>query len=235
MGSILGTANQTGGNAHKGIILDFDGVILESNHIKAETFRRLFNQYPEHGDRIVKLHMDHGGMSRFEKFRIIYQDILQRSVDDAEVHRLSMEFGRLADEQLMACPFAPGALEFLKAYSTHYDLFIASGTPEDELQDLVSRRDLSRFFKGVYGSPRHKGEILRDILSENRWLPHQVLFVGDAIDDYNGAKEASVPFIGRVAPGAKNSFEEKEVEAIVSDLGDLNRRWQTLVSALSSR
>ena len=44
------------------LVLDFDGVILESNHVKAETFRRLFSQYPQNAEAIVKLHRDHGGM-----------------------------------------------------------------------------------------------------------------------------------------------------------------------------
>ena len=218
----------------KAIILDFDGVILESNQIKAEAFRQLFKAYPQHGDKIVELHLTHGGMPRHEKLRTIYREFLRKPLRNEELARLDARFRNLVEEQILECPFVQGAEEFLKAYHSRYALFVASGTPEEEMRDQIRLRGIHCYFRGVYGSPRHKGEILRDILSENSWQPLQVLFIGDAIDDYNGAKEASVPFIGRVAPGAKNPFDEKEVEAIVSDLEDLNRRWQTLASTLSS-
>ena len=224
-----GTSNSSQGHRIKGIVLDFDGVILESNHIKAESFRRLFSQYPQHGDRIVQLHADHGGMPRFEKLRIICHDIIQQTVDDAGIARLSKKLGELADEELMDCPFTPGALQFLKTYSSRYTLFIASGTPEDEMQDLTRRRGLDGFFKGVYGSPRNKGAILRDILAQNGWRPRQLVFIGDAIDDYKGAEEATVPFIARVAPGRRSPFDIRKVKLIVSDLGELDRRWQDCV------
>ena len=53
------------------IILDFDGVILESVSVKTEAFRTLFSFVPKHVDEIVQFHIDNGGMSRFDKFRYI--------------------------------------------------------------------------------------------------------------------------------------------------------------------
>ena len=154
----VGNSNSSQGQRVKGIVLDFDGVILESNRIKAESFRRLFRQYPQHGDKIVQLHADHGGMPRFEKLRIICRDIIQQPVDDAGIAKLSKKLGELADEQLMTCPFTPGALQFLKTYSTRYTLFIASGTPEDEMQDLTKPTRSGRLFqRRVRLSPETKG------------------------------------------------------------------------------
>lgn len=219
-------------NEVRGIVLDFDGVILESNQIKGQAFRRLFAQYPEHGDKIVKLHMEHGGMSRFEKFRIIHRDIIKKPIDHMEEMRLSSEFNKLTEKQLMICPFSPGALGFLELYARKLDLFIASGTPEQELRELIHRRELSKFFNGVFGSPKQKNEILGNILSQNDWDPRQIVFVGDAIDDYIGAKKVSVPFIGRVPSGSRNPFEKLDVHCIVSDLEDLSLRWDTVVAEL---
>jgi phosphoglycolate phosphatase-like HAD superfamily hydrolase len=210
------------------IILDFDGTILESNHIKAEAFRNLFKDYPEHGDAIVALHRARGGMSRFEKFRIIHRDIIQKPLDDIEMERLNQGFGRLVEEEIIACPFVPGAREFLEACSARYHLFIASGTPQDELQGLVKRRCMNPLFKGVYGAPRDKGQILKDILAENGWAPCQALFIGDAIDDYSGSVEARVPFIGRTGPDGANPFSQVKVKLLISDLAELHRQWTSL-------
>lgn len=76
----------------KAIVFDFDGVILESMDVKTRAFRDLFEDYPEHNDEIVRFHLDNGGMSRFEKFRIIYRDILSLPLSESEFERLSTKF-----------------------------------------------------------------------------------------------------------------------------------------------
>ena len=207
------------------IVLDFDGVILESNHVKAETFRRLFSQYPQHAEAIVKLHRDHGGMPRQEKLRIICEDILGVPIDADGIRRLSKEFGRLADDAMMTCPFTPGALKFLQTYSALCPLFIATGTPEDEMQQLIEHRGLGELFAGVYGSPRDKAAILRDLMANNGWRPSQIIFVGDSMDDYKGAQATSVPFIGRIAPGKADTFTGADISLIVESLAELHQRW----------
>ena len=89
---------------------------------------------------MIDLHRRHGGLPRRQKLRIICEDMLGLTVDDDEIQRLSIEYGRLADDAMMACPFTPGGQEFLQAYAPRYPLFIASGTPEDEMQRLVGRQ-----------------------------------------------------------------------------------------------
>ncbi len=216
------TANST----VKAIVLDFDGVILESNRIKAETFPRLFHQFPQHAEAMIKLHQDHGGMPRQKKLRIICEEILGQPVDDEEIQRLSRELGRLVDDAIIACPFTPGALEFLQTYSAKCPLFIATGTPEDEMQPLVERRGLASYLAGVYGSPRDKAAILRDVMDENGWRPEEMVFVGDSIDDYNGAQAVGVPFIGRVGPDKPFQFANAEVSLLVDSLEELHRTWR---------
>ena len=207
------------------IVLDFDGVILESNHVKAETFRRLFSQYPQHAEAIVNLHRDHGGMPRQEKLRIICEDIISLPIDEDSIRRLSKEFGRLADDAMMTCPFTPGALEFLQTYSVLCPLFIATGTPEDEMHPLIERRGLGELFAGVYGSPRDKAAILRDLMAEKGWRPSEMVFVGDSIDDYKGAHATGVPFVGRISPGKADIFAGAPVSLIVESLAELHQRW----------
>ena len=57
----------------KAIIFDFDGVLVESNHIKTEAFKELFQDYPQHLDEIVKYHVLNGGLSRYIKIQYIYK------------------------------------------------------------------------------------------------------------------------------------------------------------------
>jgi len=216
----------------KAIVFDFDGVILESVDIKTRAFRELFKDYPDHVERIVKLHLDNTGMSRFDKFKIICADYLGRPTDDGELSRLGEAFSRIVYQEILHCPFVPGAFEFLEKRSKQYELFLASATPQDELWDIVKGRGLDRFFKGVYGSPRRKDEILLGILVERKLRPEEVVFIGDAINDYRYAREALIPFIGRVPEGQANLFPKQHLVATIEDLQDLDDQWNLVLERL---
>ena len=77
------------------VIFDFDGVILESVSVKTDAFRSLFSFVPDHIDEIIEYHLSHGGVSRFDKFRFIYQDILKKDLSEEQFNFLSEEFAKL--------------------------------------------------------------------------------------------------------------------------------------------
>jgi len=216
----------------KAIVFDFDGVILESMDIKTQAFRDLFRDYPDHLDDIVRLHVENGGMSRFEKFRIIYRDFFKKPLDVKQLEELGARFSDLVFQKVLSCPFVPGAERFLEKYSQTHLLFVASGTPEPELVQIVEKRGLGRFFRGVYGSPRSKAEIVRQILAQQGLHPSEVLFVGDALGDYRSAAETSVAFVGRAPAGSQNPFPQEDVLTIVRDLRQLDQEWPRLARSL---
>ena len=41
------------------IVMDFDGVILESNGIKDDVFQEIFARYPDHLDAMMSFHQAH--------------------------------------------------------------------------------------------------------------------------------------------------------------------------------
>jgi phosphoglycolate phosphatase-like HAD superfamily hydrolase len=134
--------------------------------------------------------------------------------------------------RVMACPFVPGAEEFLTWSATHYALFLASGTPEEELQEIVDRRGLLQLFSGVYGSPRTKEEILQGIMADRTWSSSELAFVGDGLTDAQAAAQCGVPFIGRVAAGGEDIFRHETKLAIVEDLRHLRQVWSHLIGEM---
>lgn len=213
------------------IIFDFDGVVLESADIKTRAFALLFKEHEEHVDSIVDLHLSLAGVSRYEKFRLIYRDILDRPLDDAEMERLGEEFSRIALEEVLACDFVPGARQFLQRRHRTQALYVASGTPEEELRHIVRERGLERFFTGVYGTPAVKAEIARRILEETGAERHEAVFIGDATTDLEGAREAGVHFIGRRPADVPDPFAG-EAFPVVDDLEELGREWPRICARL---
>ena len=205
----------------KAIIFDFDGVICESIEVKKEAFRKLFLDYPEHLEEIVDYHMANGGLSRYKKFEYIYQKILKKDLSEEKSQELGRKFSEYGVEDVIASDFVIGAEEFLKKYSQRLSLFIASGTPEEEMVMIAKSRRLEVFFKGVYGSPKTKSEMVRKILTENHFKNYDVIFVGDAVNDYYGAQDNGVRFIGRLHKIYPNPFVPFGLKDTIDDLNDL--------------
>jgi beta-phosphoglucomutase-like phosphatase (HAD superfamily) len=180
----------------KAVILDFDGVILESCDIKTWAFGELFKEHPEYVDEIVEYHKKNGGVSRYKKFAYFYEELLKRPATDAEIEDLGERFSQLVFDEIKRCDPVPGAFEFLEDFSNRIMLFVASGTPDDELKAIVKGRGLDRYFQGVYGTP-------------------------DSETDYEGAIEVGVPFIARITDPITFSPKREDCLGIVEDMNGL--------------
>ncbi len=205
-------------------ILDFDGVILESADIKTHAFRALFAQHPGHVDAIVDHHLRNAGISRYEKFRHVLANILRQPVTDGQLAALGRRFSELIATEMEKAPFVPGALEFIQDYSRALRLYVASGTPQEELLALVAGKGLRPYFRGVYGSPATKPQILSEILAAESASCFEAVFVGDARTDYEAAKAVGVRFVGRATRESnENPFRDLAIPVLpdLSGLGSL--------------
>tara|TARA_Y100000310_G_scaffold313299_1_gene361502 strand:- start:863 stop:1495 length:633 start_codon:yes stop_codon:yes gene_type:complete len=189
------------------VFFDFDGVIVDSVPTKGEAFAELFREFgPEIEKKVVEYHFANGGISREEKFKYFFKEFLRKPLTQNHLTQLCQQFSDLVLEKVITAPFLPGvldALEQLKKDNT--SSFVVSGTPQDEIRYIVEQRDLSKYFQGVYGSPRKKGEIIKELLDENNLSQRKCLFIGDSLSDYEGAKETGVFFLG-IVPDLKKSI-----------------------------
>ncbi len=206
----------------KAVIFDFDGVILESAIIKTKAFGEVVKEYPkELADAFVAYHMSHMGISRHVKFKHFIEEILNEPFSDKKEKLLSDSFEQIVFEQVMKCPFVPGAKEFLEMNHTKYDFYIASGTPDEEMKRIVKGRELDIYFKGVYGTPLKKTEIIELILSQNDYKKDEVFFVGDASTDLYAANATGLIFIGRLTDDNTSLF--KDLQYKVTDLRQIGK------------
>jgi phosphoglycolate phosphatase-like HAD superfamily hydrolase len=189
------------------LLLDFDGVILESVELKIRAFLKIYeNEGPAKLAQILEYQRLHGGITRRLKFQYFETHIFGRSGDPAAVERLSAAYTRLVHDAVLACPFVPGAERFLQSAQSQVDLHVVSGTPEEELFDIVRRRRLSAYLKSVQGAPTTKPEGFARILAYNRYEPRRTLAVGDSTTEYSAAMDLDIPFLGVVPAGEPNPF-----------------------------
>lgn len=178
-------------------IFDFDGVILESVDIKTEAFIELFSEYPEHQDAIVRYHLENLGISRFHKFDWIYSELLQLDLDETQSGRLGASFSEIVLARILSCPFVAGAPQLLRDLQSKCLLFVASGTPQEELDHIVESRGIKHHFTEVCGTPRSKVDIISSIQSRFHLANDETLFIGDGMSDYAAAEETGIRFLAR--------------------------------------
>lgn len=191
----------------KTIVLDFDGVLVESVGIKDKSFELLFEGYPDHLDQIMQYHYSHNATIRFEKFEYVYKNILNLEYTDQIANELSKRFSELVFEQIIRCQSVTGADAFLNYFHKCLPLFIASINPSEEFARILKVRKLEHFFKRVYTYPWKKKDAIEDILDKEQNCKQDVIFVGDSPEDYEAAKAVGINFVGRLSNKSFNGFE----------------------------
>jgi len=181
----------------KVIIYDFDGVICDSVHVKTQAFVELYKDYGmDIQNKVKNYHIAHGGISRFEKIRYFQTELLNQVPDEETVSLMANRFADLVKEKVIASPYILGAKEFIEKNKNSSLQFICTGTPETEIIEIASRREIHNLFTGLYGAPKTKEFIINAILQETGAHGNECFFLGDALTDYNAAKSCNVPFIG---------------------------------------
>lgn len=179
------------------LILDFDGVIIESNAVKTEAFRWLFQEFPEHATAMMRFHETNISASRFVKFDHLLK-LLGRENDASLRNDIATKFsGRILNE-VTKVPMVAGSEEFLRTLWKKIPIYLASVTPEPELHQILNRRNLSHWFCGAYGCPPWtKADAIRAILVKEGTSTNDALLIGDSSGDQRAALETNIHFLAR--------------------------------------
>ncbi len=179
------------------IVFDCDGVLLDSVGIKTKAFSQLAEKFgSDIQAQFVAYHQANGGVSRVEKFKWLYHVLLRKEATEVELANMAAEFAHIIKIEMQKCPMVNGALEFLEAWHTKMPLYVCSGTPQVELQNILQQRRLDIYFQGVYGTPPEKAVLLQTIVEKSHILPEATLMVGDAITDFEAAQKNCTHFYG---------------------------------------
>jgi len=174
------------------VVFDFDGTLCDSVGIKTTGFYQLY--LDEHGPDFASVvrdyHLAHAGLSRYDKIRYVETELLDNNCDDDCVERVAARFSQKVENAVVEAPLFDGVREFLAAVTTDTRCAIASATPTDELRRITDRKDISRFFAAIEGSPRSKAAILIDLIARFDVDPDAVVMVGDQPSDAEGALRA---------------------------------------------
>ena len=200
----------------KTILWDFDGVIVDSMKIKGDGFKELFKEYDEQLTlQLEKFHYENGGVSRFEKIRYFYNDILKEDIVDERVKYLADNFANIIKKKLYNKDnLIEETVQFIQSYYKEYNFHIVSGAEHQELNNLCEHLGLAQYFISINGSPTPKDILIKNLLDKYGYEKNTTVMIGDSKTDYWAADANGIQFYGYNNPQLKQhgkyieNFEE---------------------------
>ena len=196
----------------KVLAFDFDGVLLESVTVKDQAFYDLFEDATiQEREKVLALHKRTPGIHRRDKISLLLTEALNREATPAIVNSALERFSKLVWDGLISCPEVAGVRKFLDEIPKQLPCYVVSAAPQDELRAVTEKRDFSKYFVDVWGSPPTKAELLQRIIMQEGVVPEEVTLIGDKSSDLKAAQTVGTGFIGRVLPGNETDFPEEVV------------------------
>jgi len=187
----------------KTFLFDFDGVLVDSAQIRADGYLDvLLPEYEAFEGEIRRYVEVHGGVSRFDKFRYIYEHILREELSKERFTQLCEAYAATVRDRVACAPEIPGVAVFLRKLPSDCTACIVSGSPEIELRGLVAVRPWGSVFAEVLGSPTPKTPQLAALIKRRGIAPESAVFFGDSITDADAAIACQIEFVGIGKPWA---------------------------------
>ena len=185
---------------YKSLIFDCDGVILNSNKIKTEAFRKTLQKYNlDAVDEFIKYHKENGGISRYIKLENFLKNILPKYDKNLRFNKFELKI--LLENYSYQCKSALCNAEVTKDLSKLRELsgnipwLIVSGGDQIELREVFKKKGLSEYFNGgIFGSPDTKNDIIKREIS-NGIIKFPALMLGDSKLDHIAAESNKIDFL----------------------------------------
>ena len=179
------------------LLMDFDGVVVDSAAIKDGAFRKIATEVaPAHVEAFMRFHRRNGGLSRYEKFRFLLNDLVKVHPTEAAIQDLATSFSGLVTEAMKEPEILiRDCVEFIERNARDIEFFLVSAADEAEVIEICRALGVDAFFRSIHGSPTAKVDNVSHVLSL-AGLKRPAAYVGDSINDLEAARANLLPFIG---------------------------------------
>jgi len=166
--------------------------------IKGDGFIELFQNHNLADVQILKeYHYANGGVSRFDKIKYFYNEILDQEISEEKVLRLANTFASIMEKKLFdRANLIQESLVFIEKNYIKYNFHIVSGSEHNELNNLCKYFEIDKYFISINGSPIKKDILIQNIIKDFGYNKDEVILIGDSMTDYNAAKKNEIRFYG---------------------------------------
>ena len=181
----------------KCVVFDFDAVLADSLEIKSKCFVECFelDLRSDQSSFIREYHLANGGVPREQKIKMLGEMLLQKYSLVTDADQALMRFNSLIQSETDSLKLDKDCIKMLHAIRNEdIKLYINSAGNKDEIISILDNNGVLELFEDVLGSENSKDINFREI-SSNGCGFDELIFVGDAQEDYNVALRIGVEFI----------------------------------------
>lgn len=180
--------------SHGVIVLDCDGVILDSNSMKTEAFAAVLAAWPSQVvEEFLRFQKANFGRSRYLLFEDFFAKFSDRPAREDEVQMMIDAFAREVSTRYLSVPETLDASAAIAELAKRAPLYVVSGSDQAELVQVFKSRGLDAHFKDILGSPSSKIHNLQAVA--NRHSTERLIFVGDSNADLEAATAVGTEFV----------------------------------------
>ena len=168
------------------LIMDVDGVIFDSNHIKEENIKKVASYFLD-GPKLsefVNYFISGNGIPRESKIARFFGS------ETKEYYQVLSAYNELNNNTLYSAALTEWASEFISNVSQNMKIWAISGGAEPEIKKLFNIHNLTRYFEGIHGGPTSKKDHLKRLN-----LSGPTCYIGDSKVDHESAGIANAQFI----------------------------------------
>ena len=184
----------------KVLVYDFDGVIVDTSILKTKTFYEVFSLYPKFFKKICNFHLKNKGISRKTQFEYLVCNLIGDTGQKASAHikKLMRIYKNKLLPKLHNVKYIRDSYKTIRYTKKNYSTYIVSNAPTSELELLIKKKKLDKYFKKIFSSENgiNKSQALNKILNLEKISPEFMLFIGDTSKDQISAKKSLVKFVG---------------------------------------
>lgn len=205
----------------KNIILDFDGVILESNSVKIAGFYELFKEFGEEKAYFISSYFgSNAGLSRYDIIKFFFKTYNNEEIDEDKLLYYANKYSEIVKTKVVLSDFVPGCKEFIEN-NIDYNLYIVSSSDEKDLKFICNKIEISSYFDAILGSPVKKEINIKNILNYYKLDKNETIYIGDSLNDYHATIKNKLTFIGRNS--GVYDFNKIEDIIVIKDLKNLTK------------
>ena len=145
----------------------------------------------EQKEYILNHHINNQGLSRFKKIPH-YMKYLGMETKESNVQIYLNRFSELVFDGVINSDWVEGVLEILSELDKS---ILITATPQDEIERIIEKIEIGKFFNKVYGSPKTKIECVEDFIESKDINLNNCLFIGDSKSDLQCANHFDMKFL----------------------------------------
>lgn len=196
------------------IFWDFDGVIKDSVKVKTNAYLNLFpNIQDDIKKKIKNHHLKFGGISRSKKIPI-YLLWAGITVDEKNLLNYTKIFEQNIIQSVISSSWIEGVISALQRKQNRQKFVLVTGTPQSEIEVILSELNIGFYFDFVFGFPAEKDLAIQSIISQFKYNLDDCLLIGDSESDWLASRSTGINFLLRTDGNDifSESFKGKKIK-----------------------